>query len=147
MIKKLALMGAFALASTAAWAGLYQPAPIIVDMLDRFAQGDVTTAANSNNDVEFIGCGSRTFSDGVNSSRRGFCQASDADGNRVVCNTLDPVLVDAIQAISDRAFITFSWVNDGTDDEPVLRCTRVGSSTQSFYLDKIKPSSNDNGKN
>ena len=44
-------------------------------------------------------------------------------------------LLDGIQSIADNSFITFSWTDDGTG---ALTCTRIGSSTQSFYLPKIK---------
>jgi hypothetical protein len=99
------------------------------------------TAANAKNDVEFIGCGSRTFDDGAGFEFRfGFCQAADAAGTTVTCLTESPALLDAMRSTSDSAFITFSWVNDGTDEAPDLRCTRVGHSTQSFYLDEVKKS-------
>ena len=145
MKRKLAVMAAFALASSATWAGFYQPAPVIVDLDNQFAQGDMTTAANTNTDVELIGCGTRTLDIGGGAVFRfGFCQATDSDGNNAVCRTQNPALLDAMNAINDRSFLTFSWSDDGNGN---LTCTRIGSSTQSFYLDKIKPSSNNNGKN
>jgi hypothetical protein len=136
MKKKLAVMAAFALTTTAAWAGLYQPAPIVVDLVSQFAQGDMRTAANSKNEVEFIGCGSRTISDGAGGAFKfGFCQAGDEAGNQVTCFSQEPALLNAMRSTADFSYITFAWTDDGQGN---LTCTRIGHSTQSFYLGKTK---------
>ena len=151
MKSRIALLATIALASTAAWAGYYQPAEVTIEYDENFdiwlAGGDMTTAANSNNDVEFIGCGARTYFDDVTGivNITGFCQARDADGNRGFCSTRNTVLIDAMRSIDGRSYITFSWVVDETPQGPVSRCLRVGHSTQSFYQDKIKPSYRYNG--
>lgn len=117
-----------------AYAGLVQPAPVDVDLTNFFAQGDQFTARQSAGDTQFIGCGSRTFDDGLGSSFKfGFCQAEDADGDSVTCFTQNPVLLDAMRSTSDYAYITFSWRDDGAGG---AECIRVGHSTQSFYLPK-----------
>ena len=134
------LAAALSLVAGAAFAGLQQPAEVIVDFDNGFASGDQYTARTSKNDVEFIGCGTRNFDDGTFSFTFNFCQASDGDGNSVVCTTENPVLINAIEEISDFAYITFSWDDDGSG---VLECIRVGSSTQSFYL----PNFTTKGKN
>jgi len=108
-------------------AGLTTPAPVIVDLTNRFAQGNQVTARFSDNDVEFIGCGTRIFDTGGAASEFGFCQASDAADMSIVCLTVDADLINEIRAVSDFSFITFSW--DTNDD-----CTRIGSSSQSFYI-------------
>ena len=133
MKQKLLITAVLVFFSSVTLAGLYQPAPVTVDLEQGAASGDMTTAANSNNKVEFIGCGSRSFEGGFHF---GFCQASDAAGNQATCFTEDPTLLDEIQGLSDRAFIQFNWTDDGAGN---LTCVRVGSSTQSFYLDKVKP--------
>ena len=125
---KILVTALFALFSIAAFAGRHQPAPLVIDMDYRFAQGDMLTAANSVNSDEFIGCGVRSYGSGY---RWGFCQAADDDGNFVNCITESDVLIDAIQGIADHSLITFSWDDTST-------CTRVGFSTQSFYIDKVK---------
>ena len=129
---KILVTALFGLFSLAAYAGLHQPAALVIDLDNQFAQGDMLTAANSVNSDEFIGCGIRSW-DGY---RYGFCQAGDDDGTTVACFTESDTLMDAIQGIADHSFITFSWGDVGLFDE--FTCTRVGFSTQSFYIVKVK---------
>lgn len=118
----------FAALATAAVAGYVQPAPVDVDLTTRLALGDQVTARYSKNDTEFIGCGIRKIQDGVGGVFTfGFCQAEDAGGDNILCNTQDAALLDAISSSGDFGFITFSW---NESDE----CTRIGFSNQSFYL-------------
>jgi len=141
-IKILLSTTALTLLAAAASAGLKQPAPVIVDFDLMFAQGDQVTARIAKDDVSFIGCGVRVFDDGF---AFGFCQASDSEENQIVCLTENPYLLQSIGGISDLAFITFSFVQSGVDmnGDPEYDCTRVGSSTQSFYI----PNFTTKGKN
>ncbi|NWG70666.1 MAG: hypothetical protein HXY23_03525 [Parvularculaceae bacterium] len=126
--------GAAAVAALAAsaYAGFAQPAPVDVDLTAGLAQGDQLTARIDADPDVFIGCGSRTIRTGGGTLvRTGFCQAKDAADEAVLCFTQDADLLDAIRALSDFAFITFSFVDDGAGG---FECRRVGSSTQSFYL-------------
>ncbi len=124
-----------------AYAGLIQPAPVVVDLDNMTALGDQWTARTADDDSSFIGCGTRHFDDGMGGSFRfGFCQAGDADGNTVNCITTNSNLLDEMRANSSYAFITFSWTDDGTGN---LTCNRVGFSTQSFYI----PNTTTKGKN
>ena len=66
---KILLTTVITVFSSLAFAGLHQPAPIEIDLVLRTAQGDMLTAANSVNSDEFIGCGTRSFDDGVNPTR------------------------------------------------------------------------------
>ena len=132
MKRKILITTLFALFASASFAGLYQPALLVLDLDGHFASGDMLTAANSVNSDEFIGCGTRNLDDGAgNTFRFGFCQAGDNAGNSVTCFTESDVLLDAIYAAADHSFITFRW-DDNFD------CTSVGLSTQSFYIDKVK---------
>jgi len=118
-----------------AYAGLAQPSPVAVDLVNMTALGDMLTARTSAGDTEFIGCGTRNFDDGTgNAFRFGFCQASDADGDEITCFTQLDSLIDEMRASNDYAWVTFSWQNDGFGG---AECTRVGFSTQSFYLPEI----------
>lgn len=130
-IKTIAIGLGIALAATAAYAGLTQPAPVVVDTVNRLATGDQVTARYSKNNVEFIGCGMRKVATGAGTAvfNFGFCQATDAAGVNILCNTDNPELLDAIASSGDFGFITFSWDED-------LICTRIGFSNQSFYLPK-----------
>jgi len=115
-----------------AYAGFVQPSPVAVDLVNMTALGDQLTARTSAGNTEFIGCGTRHFDDGTgNSFRFGFCQARDADGDEITCFTENDNLIDEMRANSDYAWITFSWIDDGFGG---TECTRVGFSTQSFYL-------------
>ena len=132
MKKKILVTAVFAFFSSAAFAGLYLPAELIIDRDNGFAQGDMLSVANSVNNDSFLGCGTRRFDNGF---RFGFCQAGFSEEDRVTCFTFDEGLIDEIRAANDFSFITFNWVDDGLGN---LTCTRVGFSTQSLYIDKIK---------
>lgn len=128
----ITLSGAIMLAmGTAAFAGFVQPAPVDVDLAGGVALGDQLTARIDPDPDVFIGCGTRTISTGGGILHTGFCQAEDSAGDHVLCFTTDPGLLEAMHATSDFAFITFSFVDDGAGG---FTCTRVGHSTQSFYL-------------
>lgn len=124
-------VAASALLPILALGGYVQPFPVFVEILpdtSGTAAGDMWTARSSKNDIEFIGCGIRSFDlGGGGDFDFGFCQASDADGNLGFCQTQSPEILDTLKSISDGSFIVFSWNADG-------ECTRIGSSTQSFYL-------------
>ncbi|MBI1393536.1 MAG: hypothetical protein GC152_12410 [Alphaproteobacteria bacterium] len=122
--------------SAVAQAGFVQPFPVDVDLTNNIASGDQVSARGDKDNDVFIGCGSRTISTGGGTFRTGFCQAEDAAGERVICMTQDPDLLDEMRANSSYSFITFSFQPDGAGG---FTCTRVGFSTQSFYLEKVKP--------
>lgn len=129
-------LAAAAFACTAAYAGFTQPAPVMVDMVNMTAQGDMITARNDKDDDVFIGCGMRLV-EGASGDvfELGFCQAEDDEGDNVTCFTQNRDLLEALRAQNDSSFITFRWSDDGTGN---LTCTRIGFSTQSFYLEKGK---------
>lgn len=123
-----------ALLSATAYAGTTQPAPVTVDLENMFASGDLVTARTTKGKATFIGCGTRNFEglDGGLTSWA-FCQARDAEEVSVTCFTFNPELVKTVREINDSSFVTFSWTDDGQGS---LTCTRMGFSTQSFYLGK-----------
>ena len=136
-MKKVLILLAVSLFSVTIYAGYVQPAPVTINYFEGGgnAQGDMNSARFSDNEFEFIGCGTRTFDDGAGGANHwGFCQASLEEDVTVTCFVFDnPELMDGINILSDSSFITFSWDDDGEDN---LTCNRVGSSTQSFYLRK-----------
>ncbi len=115
------------------FAGYTQPQSVVIDDVNRLATGDMVTARFADNDLEFIGCGIRKIASGGAVISFGFCQAREgAEGSEsVICQTQDEALLNGIYAISDYSFITFSWNEDG-------ECTRIGNSTQSFYIPNFK---------
>ena len=140
-MKKIWILPALLLITITAQAGLVQPAPVVIDFDNNFASGDLISARNSENEFELIGCGIRAIEfGGGDVFQRGFCQARLAEGTveepgNVVCFTENVALMEGINILSDSSFVTFSWTDDGTG---ALTCTRIGSSTQSFYLGKDK---------
>lgn len=121
---------ALTLMAGVASAGYIQPQPVQIDSNLRTAIGDMSSARSSEDPNELIGCGIRQIEVGVDVFVFGFCSAAVGEAS-ITCLTVNPDLIRAIDAISDYSFITFSW-ND--QDE----CTRIGVSTQSFYLPLLK---------
>jgi hypothetical protein len=134
-VKYLVLTIAMLLVSGLVFAGYLQPAPVQVTVnQDGSGQalGDMVTARFSDNSLELIGCGVRNIDDGAGGVIEfGFCQAvmddGSEDGLSGFCNTFNSGLLNAMKATSDFSFVTFSWNDQG-------ECTRIGFSTQSFYL-------------
>jgi hypothetical protein len=92
------------------------------------AAGNMTTARFSDNDVEYIGCGTRNVDLGADGIFQfGFCQAGNAAADEAFCSTENPDLVAALRSISAYSFVSFSFNDLG-------ECTRIGLSTQSFYI-------------
>ena len=128
-----------ALLASQAFAGLFQPQVVQVDIDgagNGGAIGDMRTARQDKDDDVFIGCGIRSFDDGAGGTFNiGFCQAEDDEGDQVTCFTENAALLETLRATADYSFITFGFVSDGDDG---FTCTRIGFSTQSFYLPKDK---------
>lgn len=131
--KSFWILPAMLLLSISVYAGYTAPVPVEIDFDSQYARGDMSTARHSDNELEHIGCGIRVGETGVDDevAYSGFCQARLAEDSNVVCFTTNKNLLNAIKAISDHSFVTFSWSDDGTGN---LTCTRIGNSTQSFYL-------------
>lgn len=119
---------ALLLLTGAGYAGFTQPASVDVDLTNNFAGGDQLTARTSDDPDVFIGCGVRIFDTNQQPFYWGFCQAEDSEGESIQCFTQSADLLEAMRSTSAYAYITFSW------DSSTLECTRVGFSTQSFYL-------------
>lgn len=119
-----------ALLSGAAYAGFTQPFDVDVDNAAMIANGDQVSARYAASPRSHIGCGVRKLllSDG-SIFTFGFCQAEDAAGDAILCQTENAGLLDAIASSGEYGFITFSW-------NAANECTRIGFSNQSFYLPK-----------
>lgn len=124
----LVIPALLAAAASAAVAGQVTPQPVVLDLVGRQAFGDMATARFSDNPFEFIGCGVRNvlLADG-SVFRTGFCQAGISATEFFTCFTEENELADRMSEGGDYSFITFAWDADG-------QCTRVGFSTQSFYI-------------
>ena len=130
MKSKFFLAAILFLFTSTAFAGLYLPERVTVDLDNRLANGDMWSARFSKGKKEFIGCGIYTLDD-LNGSYAAFafCQARDKDNVVAFCATQNEGLIEAIRALVDFSSITFRW--DEND-----QCTDIGSSTQSYFLDK-----------
>ena len=117
-----------ALVTSAALAGEYRPAPVVVDLDLREASGDLWSARFSKGDVEFIGCGVRAIDDGAGGAfLYALCEGKDSDGNRAVCFALNPGLVEAVLGLGDFGFLTFAW-------DASFQCTDIKTIQASFNL-------------
>ena len=131
-IRSLFTIAGLSLLAQSALGGAAVTVPVEVDLANRTAFGAQVSAKISDNDSEFIGCGTRIFDDGLgNSFAFGFCQAEDAAGDAVFCATQTAGLIQAMNALTAYGFITFSWREVAPD---TFECIRVGFSTQSIYL-------------
>lgn len=139
-INKLLVVIGLCTLPTVAMAGYTQSAPVDVNLEDKFAGGDMLTARWTKGDETFIGCGIRHIDTGSDTFKFGFCQATDEDGEMAFCNTTNAGLLESMHATADGSYVTFSWNDDG-------ECTRIGFSTQSFYLNKDNPSFVNKNKN
>ena len=137
-INRLLSIPALLLLSATVYAGYAQPSPVIIELFEGAgsAQGDMLTARNIDNDDTFIGCGQRLVEVGGSQVFTfGFCQAAVEVDFSYTSFTENAALMKSMDIASDSSFITFSWTDDG---EGNLTCTRIGASTQSFYLEKGK---------
>jgi hypothetical protein len=130
-INQLISVAVLLLGSSAALAGLVQPAPVSVTLFSTGggrATGDMVTARFSKDSVAFLGCGvRRIYSSDGSFGVFGFCEARTSGGVVGTCFSEDPALIEALASISDYSFIVFTWDASGT-------CTSIGNSTQSVYL-------------
>lgn len=130
-IRKILIAMVILLFSPLVFGGVATDFPVEVDLDNKFAAGNMVSARFSDNDVELIGCGVRYFDDGAGGTFAfGFCQATNAAEESLFCSTTNLDLVAAIRSIADFSFISFS--SDDIDE-----CTRIGNSTQSFYIPEI----------
>ena len=129
MKMKFFLAATLILFASTAFAGLYLPERVTVDLQERLANGDMYSARYSRGDSEFIGCGLYTLDDyNGGYAAFAFCQAQDANGVVAFCATQNAGLIEAIRALGDFSSVTFRW--DEND-----QCTDIGSSIQSYFLD------------
>lgn len=138
--KYIMFLMALSLFSVTVFAGYEQPAPVTINLYEGGgnAGGDMISARNSDNDFAFIGCGIRAFEVGEGDMYYwGFCQASVEEAGTSTCTTENIDLLEGLNVVSDSSYLTFSWTEEVDELGNVsLTCTRIGSSTQSFYLQK-----------
>jgi hypothetical protein len=128
---KIILVTSVAFFSTITIAGSISEIPVTVTLNEDGSgsmSGSMSTARFSDNDVEFIGCGTRNIDAGQPELVRfAFCQGGTAAGEEGFCSTLNPALVDILDAIADNSFVLVNFDANGD-------CISIGLSTQSFYI-------------
>jgi len=133
-LKPLLISIAFLILSSNVYAGAVRPFEVEIDFVNKIADGDMASARFSDSNFAYIGCGIRKISlSPAETISFGFCQANngESEDSGVLCTTQNPEILSAIDAVSDFSFVTFSWNDDN-------ECTRIGNSTQSFYLPNFK---------
>ncbi len=108
-------------------AGLYLAEPVVVDLINRSASGDMWSARYSDQSDSFIGCGVTSVSAELGGGQFAFCQAQDAAGVSVFCAINDPALIESVQAMTSDVVLRFQW---NTANE----CTVVNVSAQSYSI-------------
>ena len=132
-LKTLLLSTIFTMFSGSLMAGKVMDVNVTIDLEARVAAGNMKTARFSDNEEEYIGCGTRTAEqpDGTTYSW-GWCQAAlDTVENYAFCSTENPDLLNQINSSSAYSYLIFRWDEDGI-------CRYVGHSTQSFYIPSKK---------
>lgn len=123
--KMFALVVAFV--AQVSFAGTVVEVPVTIDMEAMIASGNMKTARFSANELEQIGCGTRSNDFGESVYEWVFCQASVDEATNAFCTTDNPELVKQVRNINDYSFVTFLWDEEG-------RCRYLGFSTQSQYI-------------
>lgn len=128
---KIIAAGILACMSSIAVAGLLIVTPVDVTLNgdgSGGATGNMAAARLSDNDVEYMGCGTRNVDTGGGVLFQfAFCQAGDAAEEEIFCSTQNTELVAAVRAVADYSFVIFNVNTLG-------ECTSIGFSTQSFYI-------------
>jgi hypothetical protein len=135
------------LCSLNAFAGAFVNDPVRVQIfLDPdndfyYVAGGLIAARFSDNDVEAIGCGVWRFDDG---GGWGFCQATDANGQKYGCGTYNLEMLQSIDTLAENSFINFYARDADTITNPEEQmfldrgfdgvCTMIRVSTQSQYI-------------
>jgi hypothetical protein len=134
--RNLTFVGAWAaallLGSPVAMSGMTSSVPVEVIVnadASGSAQGNMATARFTANTVEYVGCGVRYSISGTTTVKGGWCQATNSAGVNGFCSISgsNTELLNAISGTSDYSYLVFAWNAAGM-------CTRVGFSTQSFYI-------------
>jgi hypothetical protein len=120
------------LMTAAAQAGM---GPIIADVAVTDLGGGLTQVSGqmisvrfTKDDVQTIGCSVRADIGGV---ARVSCAATDIDGNRHVCFSIDPSMIDAAKSISPYSFIRFIY-------DQTAECTSLLVAVRSHHIPDIR---------
>lgn len=113
--------------STYVNAGEVRRNSVYVDVL--YAEGIVSSARFSDNDIEAIGCGTSNWLDGFGGILFQFntCFATNSQGESVVCYTENKDLIAQIQSITDSSWIAFRADENGD-------CSALRVSNNSIFI-------------
>lgn len=97
------------LTTGAALAGSMTIFPALVDTAGKTAMGNLASAFNTPEFLNFIGC--EVTIEGVDTW--GQCIARNEAGDVGACTTLNPDMIAAINSVSAESFVRFEWDNFG----------------------------------
>lgn len=117
--------------SITAFAGEEWSQPVIIDLVDKVAQGGMWTARSSDDANQMIGCARSVGVHPAPYDDYGYCHATDADGVFVGCLVFDPKYFDVISSINAYSYVKFEF--DGGLEE-YSNCTSLVVSAKSSYL-------------
>ena len=128
MKRKILSCFALVLASSTALAGLRYDSPVQTVLYgdgSGYARGALGTAANSANNLEYIGCMVRNYGSGNET----WCHARDAAGESLTCRTTSEYVARAVAAINSDSHVYFFALASGT-------CSQLEVSTNSQHYAK-----------
>jgi len=97
------------LLGTAASAGYRYTTEVVIDTANRHAKGSLADARASADNLQFIGCSTRTSSGGVYVS----CSAQDANGVSVTCTSSNSSFVQVVAALASDSTLYMEWDSSG----------------------------------
>jgi hypothetical protein len=107
----VALLVTMTLGGGTAWAGLRWGTEVVIDMVNRRAEGTIATVRASNDAVQSIGCVVRTT---LGAPASVTCYATDSSGRSLQCNVTQASFAQAVGAMTSNSNIVFKWDAQGT---------------------------------
>jgi hypothetical protein len=120
-----AVVAVTVLAGAGAFAGERLILPVVIDTVNRKAEGAIGSARNSADTVQYLGCSVSATTTGTSIQ----CVARNAAGTQVQCNTSSPNLINAALSIQTDNYLRFDWDATGA-------CTAITLHKYSFYEPK-----------
>ena len=108
-------------------AGYKYAHPVTINNTYRYAAGSLSSAHNTADTVQYLGCRSEKYADG---SGWGYCWAYDAAGQHAICFTTNGGFLDRMASLSDDTHLTFYWGAGSSD------CTKIVVQNSSQYAAK-----------
>ncbi|MCP3065128.1 hypothetical protein LXT21_40785 [Myxococcus sp. K38C18041901] len=99
------------LVGLSAWAGSKRDIRPVVIEGTYLAYGTLSTARNSSDPVQYMGCGIATFDSGYSIVS---CTAVSSAGQTLICTSVNPHIIETARAINGDSYIMFYVNTEGT---------------------------------